>query len=126
MGKYTKYQVSREEPAWDIHPIWRGIGCILLLLIPIMSYAGAVALIDSGTLTQYAKMPEEMMRTVLIPGANLNVPHLFANLLVTAILAVIGFGVMTILYAIVWRVFGPPRYGPLDSPPVRGRPRRRR
>jgi len=38
---------------------------------------------------------------------------------VMIILLVIGFGLLTVLYALMFRLFGPPTYGPLDAPPQR-------
>lgn len=31
---------------WRVHPIWRGIGCLLLILIPIISYGLAEVLLE--------------------------------------------------------------------------------
>ena len=41
MGKYQS-GVKREEPRYEgPPPIWRGIGCLLIVLVPLMSYAAA-------------------------------------------------------------------------------------
>src|SRR4030043_251774 len=37
-----KYRKERQERPWVIHPVWRGIGCALILLIPIMAWYAAV------------------------------------------------------------------------------------
>ena len=51
---------------------------------------------------------------------------LLAYLLVTVVLSLIGFGVFTALYSLIYSLFGPSQYGPLDSPPLRrGQTRRR-
>ena len=36
MGQYTKYKPLKEKPG--MNPIWRGIGCILLVIVPLISY----------------------------------------------------------------------------------------
>ncbi len=33
-----KYRKEQQDRRWEIHPIWRGIGCALILLIPIMAW----------------------------------------------------------------------------------------
>lgn len=127
MAKYDKYSIrSRQaERPWKIHPVWRGIGCLMMVLIPIVSYAGAVLLVQANLTARWLPTPRELAQTITIPyiGA---VPYLFANLLVAAVLMLAGFGALTILYSLMYRIIGPPRYGPLDAPPERYRSRRRR
>jgi hypothetical protein len=41
----------------------------------------------------------------------------FGQIFFTIIFSFIGFGVMALLYAILYQVAGPPRYGPFDVPP---------
>jgi hypothetical protein len=127
MAKYRKYDRGPgvKKAPWEIHPIWRGIGCILMLIIPVMAYAGAVMLVEANFTQRWVPVPADLARTISIPmiGA---VPNLYANLIVTAILALFGYGIMTIVFSLFYGMVGPPRYGPLDSPPVRERPRRRR
>lgn len=127
MSKYDKFNARSRAPErpWKIHPIWRGIGCLMMFLIPLMSYAGAVLLVQANAANGWLPTPRDLARTITLPGIG-GVPFLFANLLVTALLMLIGFGVLTIFYSIIYRMMGPPRYGPLDAPPEQYRPRRRR
>jgi hypothetical protein len=127
MGKYDKFssQSRQAKRPWAIHPVWRGIGCLMMLLIPIMSYAGATLLVQANQEQSWFRMPREMMRTISLPviGA---VEHLWANLLLTLALSLIGFALLTAIYAFVFQLVGPPRYGPQDAPPdFRRSPRRR-
>lgn len=127
MSKYMKYsdQSRMAERPWKIHPIWRGIGCLLMLMIPVMAYAGAVVLIQINREQKWLPMPAELMQTVNIPYIG-EVKALFAILIVTVLLMIIGFGVVTILYSLIYKAFGPPSLGPLDAPPVRTSPARRK
>jgi len=56
-----------------------------------------------------------------VMGISFSVPFvgqvLIADIALTIVLIVIGFGILTVVYAIFFRLIGPPRYGPLDSPP---------
>jgi predicted permease len=118
MSKYMKYNrrsMIPEKP-WQIHPIWRGIGCVLMLLIPVMSYAGAALLVQENLKQRWVPVPALLYQSVAIPGLPV-IPYLYANLAVAVLLSLIGFGVVMIAYALIYRLVGPPRYGPLDAPP---------
>jgi hypothetical protein len=122
MAKYEKYkptQYSSGRP-WEIHPVWRGIGCILMLLLPVLSYAGADLLLDENLRQGWVRVPAELARTVGVPGIG-PVPHLYANLLLALVLAFLGFGLLVSFYTLVFRVLGagPPKLGPQDAPPAR-------
>lgn len=129
MSKYARFDrrpLPKERP-WTVHPIWRGIGCLLLVILPLMSYAGAALIVESNLLSRWVVMPPELMMTVRIPFVPLPpIPHLFANLLVGLVLMVMGFGVLTILYMIVFRLSGGSFLTPLDAPPIERPSRRRR
>jgi hypothetical protein len=127
MTKYTQYSRRppvRERP-WKIHPIWRGIGCILILIIPVMSYAGSALLVQYDLQQAWFPIPKELAQPVNLPFVG-NVPYLFANLIVTLVLMLVGYGVLTSFYALIYRIVGPPSLGPLDAPPLRRTHRGRR
>jgi hypothetical protein len=126
MSKYDKFSPrSRiEKRPWDIHPVWQGIGCVMMILIPIMAYAGAVLLVQENITQKWVPMPPEMLRTVQIPNLT-SVDHLYGNLLVAALLAFLGFGLLFAIYSMVYSIVGPPRYGPLDAPPMRYKKKKR-
>jgi hypothetical protein len=77
-------------------------------------------------------LPWELTKVVAVPFTRvadidrviLQINHYFAatgfvygQVFFTIIFAIIGFGVMAFLYSILYRVAGPPRYGPFDVPP---------
>ena len=128
MGRFNKYEHQREiKPRPNtVHPIWQGIGCLLLILIPILSYAGAVILVNENLTQHWLPAPALLLQTVVIPVAGIAVPHLYANLVVAFLLALIGFAVVTMIYSVMYSAIAPSRYGPLDAPPDDFRPRKRR
>lgn len=124
-----QYRKEQQERPWKIHPAWRGIGCILCLIVPIMAWVGASMVLQSNL-----KLPliYEMSGTVQIPYSQINqvdkiisqinqffVSIRFQNgqLLLTIIFMVIGFGILAFLYALLYKMAGPPMYGPFDVPP---------
>ena len=127
MTKYTQYsrRPSEKPRPWRVHPIWRGIGCILMILIPVMSYAGAYLLVQMDKKNGWIPIPREFAVTVTIPLVNYRVPYLWANLIVAFVLAMLGFAVLISLYSLAYRAVGP-RGSPLDAPPQRRKVRRSR
>ena len=123
MAKYDKYSAQSRMPErpWKIHPIWRGIGCLMLILLPIMAYAGAVILVRANADQRWLPVPRELAQTVAIPVIG-SISNFYAVVIVTVLLMIIGFGVITLLYSILYSMIGPPRLGPLDAPPVRRSP----
>lgn len=100
----------------QVHPVWRGIGCLMMILIPVMAYAGAVLLVQANRTAHWLPMPAELAKAVAVPGIG-NVPFLYANLMTAVVLSLLGFGVLVFLYALLYRFIGPSPYGPMDAPP---------
>jgi hypothetical protein len=122
-----KQAQSGKQP--EIHPIWRGIGCLLIILIPLLSYGIGSIVSNSGFLQNLfgVQLPPELTAPVNIPRIGV-IQNLYLNLFLAVVISVILFAILTVLYSVVYRVAGPPKYGPLDAPPVkrRGRPRKSR
>jgi hypothetical protein len=127
MSKYDKFnpRASAAKRPWEIHPIWQGIGCLLILIIPIMAYAGAVLLVQADLEQGWVPIAPELAQTVTIPNVG-SFQYLYVNLLVAALLAMLGFGLIVAIYALVYKAVGPPPLGPLDAEPIRRRPPRRK
>lgn len=89
---------------------------MLIILLPIMVYAGASVLVEANVNNGWMRIPPEARTTVTFPYIA-SVPYFYAILAVTLLLLVVGYGVLIIIYSALYRVVGPPRYGPLDAPP---------
>jgi len=124
-----KYRREQEVRPWKINPVWRGIGCVLILLIPIMSWFAATLVLQSD---QQIIRSASLMKPISIRYIGIlevdqvigafnryTVTHnlLIGQFYFTLILMVMGFGILSVMYAIMYRVAGPPRYGPFDVPP---------
>jgi hypothetical protein len=125
----TKYQREKDQRPWKVNPVWRGIGCMLIIIIPIMSWFGATLFLQNNTIVP---LPWQLTSPVLVPSFNIaqisgvvnsiNVylrasNLIYAQLFFTGIFMFIGFGIMSLVYAVLYRVAGPARYGPFDVPP---------
>jgi hypothetical protein len=116
MSKYdpTYQPKSRRSILPPVHPVWRGIGCILLILLPILSFAGAKILVQANFKQRWVQVPTELLGSFTVPVVG---RVIYADLAVAVGLIVVGFAILTVVYAIIYRFLGIPRYGPLDSPP---------
>jgi hypothetical protein len=132
MGKYTSY--ARQKPKikrGQVHPIMRGIGCLLFVIVPIISYGSAVLLVKYGA-SQGWPIPPDWLGAPSIPDLlwrlqGLQVilrylqaqTNLMANLIFALAIAILIFGVMAMVYGFIFKLLGPPQYGPTDAPPIR-------
>jgi hypothetical protein len=62
-------------------------------------------------------MTSGLAKRVDIPGFG-PIPFLYV-LIITGVISVLGFVVMTALYSLVYMFTGRSKYGPLDSPPIK-------
>lgn len=127
MGKYDKFnpQSHMAETPWKIHPVWRGIGCVMILIIPMLAFAGAILVVQENARQKWVPIPAELSQSITLPIFG-TVDSYLAVILVAVLLALIGFGLMTIIYSLVYSVIGPSKYGPQDAPPIHKKPNSRR
>jgi hypothetical protein len=134
MGRYTSYQKQKQKVNRNqVHPVMRGIGCILIVLIPIIAYGTAVYVVDYGVHKGWP-IPFSWLGAIEIPPLLLKLRgltviwnflyaqnNLTANLVFALVITIVIFGILSILYGFTYKMFGPPEYGPTDMPPERGR-----
>ena len=117
------------------HAIWRGIGCLLMLIVPVMSFILATITVSTGLELNWP-MPYQLLGNPVMPAYLWNIQsinpvlgfiqtqtNLYAILVVTVLYIILLSGVLTVAYAIVYRIVGPSPYGPLDAPPAKVRVR---
>ena len=130
MGKYGTFKQEPYKRPYDVHPIWRGIGCIMMILIPLVSIVAALVVIDTGT-KQGWPIPYELMGNPRFPAYAYQIPvidilartvssvnNLYAIVVFSAVFMILGFAIISFVYSAAFRVVGPPRYTPLDAPEV--------
>lgn len=133
MGKHSSFK-SRNAPLTpkhqEVHPVMRGIGCILFVLVPTISYGTAMLLVNYG-IGKWPIPPSWLGRPSIHPlllrlqGLTpiydfiYRQNNLTANLIFATAIAIVIFGVLAILYGFIYKLAGPPQYGPTDEPPIR-------
>jgi hypothetical protein len=139
MTKYTRVANKSAERPWKIHPVWRGIGCFMAIIIVVMSYAGAKEFVDYNQKTAKLGLPEVVYDKVEIPYTKY-IPALkdddvvnkffakmkYGYIIFMLIFMFIGFGAFSFVYSAMYRATGPSRYSMIDSPEVRRPPQTRR
>ena len=133
MGRYTSYQKQKERiQRGQVHPVMRGIGCILMAIVPVISYLSAVLIVKYG-ISKAWPIPPNWLGTPSIHPLLLRLTglrpvldyiasqtNLTANIVFAIAIAVFIFGVLAMIYGFIFKLMGPPQYGPTDAPPIRG------
>ena len=116
MGKYGGYYrkpTKSSEERRRISPVWRGIGFAFMVVVPFMAYAGAMLLLDANKQQKWFAIPQDLILK------NYSDPLLFVKIVTTLLLAFLGFMIIFFIGLLISRLFGPPRYGPMDAPPIK-------
>jgi hypothetical protein len=130
MGKYKSSAVKKERFQSDgPHVVWRGIGCITMLIIPAISIAAGIETVKYALTNGWA-VPYELLGFISLPeifkkstglwtifGPLTRINHLYAYVVASILYMIAIGGVISVIYAIAYRIIGPSRYGPLDIPP---------
>ncbi len=114
MGKYTSYSTrERGEPAKkrEVHPIWRGVGFAMMLLIPFLSYVAALAFIEENNKAHWVQVPTDLF----IKAQD---PWLVIKILLTLAIAFVLYALFMLITFVMMRIFAPSRLGPYDAPRV--------
>ena len=132
MGKYSSRKAEappRQDSSQTL--AWRSIGCALMLIIPALSIAAAIATLASPAvayipyeLMGYPVLPDILfktdgLRTIFSPLANIE--NLYAITVISGVYMVLFGGVISVVYAFIYRIINPKQYGPYDAPPPKTR-----
>jgi len=127
MGKYAKYQHKSVERR-RMNPIWRGIGCILIIIVPLMAFGLMVVFAPSIIAT--GKVPYQLLgfvhfpdwafkfrMTAYIASFISSINNLWLNIITFFVMLLILTTVTSLVYSLVYAMVGPARYSAEDAPP---------
>jgi hypothetical protein len=130
MGKYTSYKPEKPQKSKEPHEIWRGLGCLLMLIIPAISIAASTLTVDYLSGPDIKLIPRQLLGKPRLPDfvysseglVTLFTPitkieDFYAIAVVSLFYMLIIGGVISVIYAAVYSAVGPSRYGPTDAPP---------
>lgn len=137
MGKYTSYNKSAPRRRdTGVHPVMRGIGCVLIVVVPILAYGIALLLVDMGIRRGWPIPPNWLQPITIQPfllqirglqplwNLLLQQDNLLAVVVFTVAVTIVIGGIMSVIYGYIYSMFGPPQYGPQDAPPIRAKVKR--
>ncbi len=128
-SKYREYVSPRKTSSRDlhrVHPIWRGVGFAMMILIPIISYAAMNVLLQQNGIHNWFPLPVDLIAKPgeflyqLIPD-----PMLYIKGTIFIAFLLIFFAIFTFFSFVMNSMFGVNRHSdPYYVPPVRRRKRR--
>jgi len=132
MGKYSSHARQAPRPQRGVvHPVMRGIGCLMIVIVPILAYGISVLLVNYGVSNGWPIPPDwlgtptfhpllwRLSGVATILAFLQTQTNLIANVIFSIAMTVVIGGVMSVIYGYIYTIFGPPRYGPNDAPPPR-------
>jgi hypothetical protein len=134
VGKYLRFEPPPRKKK-ELPPIWRGIGCLLIIFIPALAF-GLTALlfplvVKSGIapfeLLSRIHFPYTFYRVPVISSIVIflgNIQYPWIKLIVFFLLLVLLTGIFTLSYTIIYQWIGPPRYSKIDVPPSSHKPKK--
>ncbi|BCY18851.1 MAG: hypothetical protein GYA12_13805 [Chloroflexi bacterium] len=119
MGKYESYNAHKPKPKKrEIHPIWRGVGFILIILIPALSYVGSLLFLEENSKNGWFPIPRDLISPYVEP-------MFYIKIILTIVFMFIFYAIFLFITALITRVIAPPRYGVYDVPPQAFRGKRK-
>ncbi len=127
MSKYVKYRV-KQAPKKGMNPIWRGIGCILLVVVPLFAFVLmellVPVLINTGKvpyqLVGYVHFPDWAYKVMIISSIVKyigSIQNLWINVITFFVIVLLLTTVASLLYTWMYSLVGPSQYTALDAPP---------
>jgi len=131
MGKYSKAVQKDDSAKRDtVNPYMRGIGCLMMVIVPIFSYMAGAILSDMRIGLGY--LPSSWYVAMQFPDYFYNISGLTyianflgrierlpATLLFAVIIMLVVGGIVSIVFGYMYNIMAPSRYGPFDVPPPR-------
>jgi len=131
MGRHSTRAKEKESVVRNtVNPYMRGIGCLLMLIVPVFSYGVGYYLADQHI--GIGLLPTEWYGFITVPPALANFrglsfianflatqPHFMATLAFTVVTIVVVGGIVSIIFGYMYSIFAPSKYGPMDVPPPR-------
>jgi hypothetical protein len=133
MGKYAKYHHKSPEKR-RMNPIWRGIGCILIIVVPLLTFG--IMLVSVPSIISTGKVPYQLLGRVHFPDWVFKLritaviasfinsfDNLWVYIITFFVILLILTSVASLVYSMIYTVVGPARYTEMDAPPPKYKPK---
>lgn len=126
MGNYSSSPSSREdkERMREPHPIWRGIGFVMLVIGPVVAFALSDLLIRYAR-TKNVNIPVELSTAAIDIPVYGPVVDLYAVLILAGAITLVIFGLFAIINAAVYRASSGKTYRVFESEPKQYKKKRK-
>lgn len=112
--RYRQLDKEREERK-RLNPIWRGVGCLLLVVMAVGGYAFAGWFLAANLDNGWVYIPPQAVQPAFMPAW---APYgILVQLIVAFLFLLFGFGLISVFYALLF----PIKPGETDVPPLRRR-----
>lgn len=111
---YQTFIKQEETKKEKVHPVWRAIGCVMIVLIPIVAFSGALLFIQYNAEQHWVTWPVDFVAK----GTD---PYLYIKIGLTIAFSLVLYILFILLTFLANSLFGPSRYGPQDVPQQRYR-----
>ena len=105
-------QPEQEPEENSVHPIWRAVGCFLIIIIPVMGFTGSILLIQLNRHNHWLKIPANFIAA----GGD---PYLYIKIGLTTLISLILYIFFMLVTFLMNSALGPKKYGPTDVPQQR-------
>lgn len=130
-SKYREYNATQKNSVKEmqkIHPVWRGVGFALMVLVPIMAYATMKIFMEQNDINGWIPITNDMLAKQgdllfrFFPD-----PLLYVKLIAFIACLVVYFAVFTFLSFLVTGMLGatPQKADPYYVPPIKKNIKRR-
>jgi hypothetical protein len=134
MAKYAKFQ-QKSAAKRGLHPIWRGIGCILIVIVPLLAYW--LTILSVPLIIATGKIPRQLLERIRFPDWAFHtttisdiaryvysINNLWLNIITFFIIVLLLTGVASLFYTMLYALVGPARYNETDAPPTKYKARK--
>jgi hypothetical protein len=133
MGRYNKFKYERKEKP-ETNPLLRGVGCIIMVVLPLITFALTVFFILPVAAT--GLVPWQLLGHVNFPAWVFHTPvlrdiaiflrgidNLWLGVTFFIIILILLSGISSLIYVAVLQIIGPPRYSEKDAAPTGYKPK---
>ncbi len=115
MERHSFFSKERESNRKKnrIHPVWRGVGFVLMIFIPILSFLASGVILEYNQTEHWFPIPPEFV--INWPTD----PLILMKLFITVMLCFFAFAFFQLVTYMMFGLFGPKRYIPPDLPPLK-------
>jgi len=129
MGKYVRYH-TKTPGKKPMHPVWRGIGCLLIVFVPLLSLwlmtVFVPKIVGTGRLpyqlvghVQFPKWVLKLHFLESITGFIGSLDNLWISIITFLVILLLLSTIVSISYALIYGAIGPARYNEMDAPPAK-------